>query len=160
MGLALRIAFSLPSSTAEIRWAICLLRTPWRRWVADRCILMNGCDVRNFRVLVFNSSILALLVLLIHAAFSNASASPPVASTAPPDFFCCCCGAMAGWMAAWRIGGWLCPAGGWWMVVGFRQCLGVSCHIEVRSKTAHAIFSLGLVRKETLTVVVRGFACG
>ena len=117
MGLALRMALQC----LEISWAICLLRTRWRRWVADRCILMNGCDVRNFRVLVFNSSILALLVLfvlLIHAAFSNASASPPVASTAPPYFFCCCCGAMASWMAEWRIGGWLCPAGGWWMVVG------------------------------------------
>lgn len=84
---------------------------------------MNGCDVRNFRVLVFNSSILALLVLfvlLIHAAFSNASASPPVASTAPPLFFL-----LLLWCDGWLDGcvadRWV-VVSCWWVVDGGGGC--------------------------------------
>lgn len=46
---------------------------------------------------------------------------------------------LAGWLRGGSVGGCvLLVGGGWWW--------GVSS--EVRSKTAHAIFSLGLVRKE------------
>lgn len=71
MGLAPRMAF-------QCRNSLSLASEDSLKEMSGGWLHFNErCDVRNVRVLLFNSSILAQLVL-IHAAFSNASESHPV----------------------------------------------------------------------------------